>query len=402
MIFDININDNDKANLFLRNLWSNFRKEGKLVWQTFNQKNADKKSLIVGMMSSLLLSTGYMVTINYVKKGCIGSIVFSPYSDTDNLKKDEEIIDNAIKKALNYEENIELYTCTALFKIWGYAPMNYRGNLYEMCTLEANHELYKILKISLKLKAYDEEDAEMVMSKKKLDLTDFLSTMLESPIYSIGNESTKEKNIEWNIYDDSKWLERPNDIEGLLKLPHNLDNFINDFINDRNPKVDVFLKASKQYHSALKYFSFIYNEELWKEISFVKYDANPHEIANALFMSSLEVLSEFLEFDEKKCSTCGQKIYSIRQRVIKICEDYSDGYIDKKIIDSYYKDRSSFVHSGILYSDKSYTGSSIPLLAKNGDLIAQTPLVNLFALRDIIGYIFRNIFISLFSRDNIE
>lgn len=66
--------------------------------------------------------------------------------------------------------------------------------------------------------------------------------------------------------------------------------------------------------------------------------------------------------------------------------------MDKTETDNYYKKRSSYMHSGIFLSDRSYTNFSNPQLSKDDSgFISQVPIINLLKLREVIGYIFRNI-----------
>lgn len=98
--------------------------------------------------------------------------------------------------------------------------------------------------------------------------------------------------------------------------------------------------------------------------------------------------------ESSSCKECGQKKYSIRQRVKELVRLHLNQYIEG-FIDDYYSARSEYLHTGILFSDTSYIGVSIPQLdpLSNSGCRSQSPALPI-NLSEYTGYILRNVFIS--------
>jgi len=390
MEIQVNINGNIESNLFLRNLWSILGEDTHRAWQLLPRKDAKNNRTYFGVFSCSLLSKTYMISIKYKTKGSINSIIFEPPWESDVVESDKELIKKSVESALMFNENIKRHWCSIRFKTIGLSLNNYSEEMFEIESFKRITEFSQDMRLSIYVNGFDTIDVKAIAQKKQIVIIDFLSTIVESALFHGKMDSDESETAEVNNYCNSNWMEEPPLVHGKLLMSSKAKEFLNSYINEEiSEEMNIYLSASRLYHTALKYYSFIYFGERIGNSSFIQYDASPHEIANTLFMSSLEVLSKIIGGEEAICNECGQKRYSIRRQVIDLCEKYSDGYLPKTVIDTYYNDRSSYVHAGLTYSDMSYTGSSIPTLSQTGDVIAQIPHVDLITLKESIGFIFR-------------
>lgn len=390
MEIKVNIVGNIESNLFLRNLWSILGEDIHRAWQLMPKKDAEKNRIYFGFFGCGLLSEVYMISIKYKSKGSIYSIIFETPGESEVVERDKELIERSVKLALKFYENIKEYRCTFRFRTIGLSLNNYSEEMFEIESFKRNTEISQDMRLSAYVNGFDEIDVESISKKKRIQIVDFLSTIVESSLYHGKIDNDESEKADFNNYSDSNWIGEAPLAHGKLLMNSNVKEFLNSYFKEEiSEEMSIYLSASRLYHTALKYYSFIFLGERINNLDFIQYDASPHEIANTLFMSSLEVLSKIMGEEEGVCIDCGQKIYSIRRRVIDLCEKYSDGYLPKRIIDIYYKDRSKYVHTGFTYSDMSYTGASIPTLTQTGDVNAQIPLVNLISLKESIGFIFR-------------
>ncbi len=390
MEIQVNIEGNIESNLFLRNLWSILGEDTHRAWQLFPRKDALNNRTYFGVFSCSLLSEVYMISIKYKTKGSINSIIFETLGESEVVESDKKLIKKSVESALKFHEDIKKYWCSIRFRTIGLSLNNYSEEMFEIESFKRVTEFSQDMRLSIYVNGFDKIDVEAISKKKQIVIIDFLSTIIGSALYHGKMDSDESEAAEVNNYYDSNWIEEPPLIHGKLLMNSKAKEFLNSYLKEEiSEKMNIYLSASRLYHTALKYYSFIYFSERIDNSNFIQYDASPYEIANTLFMSSLEVLSKIIGGKEATCNECGQKRYSIRRQAIDLCEKYSDGYLPKEVIDTYYKDRSSYVHAGLTYSDMSYTGSSIPTLTQTADVIGQIPLVNLSSLKESIGFIFR-------------
>lgn len=390
MEVQVNITSNADTNFFLRNLWAILGNDKHRAWQLTPRKDSANRRIYFGFFSCNLLNNVYMVSAKYERKGTIKSIIFKMPDGKDVLKEDESIITNSINFALNYKDNIKEKWYSYTVKSVGIGINKYSDEMFEIESFKREGDLPQEIRITTCAKGFDETDFQTDFKKKRVQSTDFLSTVVESALFPCS-KSTKETEIhELNEYNDHNWMEELPIKHSKILMQTKAKDFFNSYLKGNvNEQMRTYLSACRLYHTALKYYSFIYFYDRLPLVNFAQFDASPDEIANTLFMSSLEVLSSIMEYDEQTCNECGQKVYSIRKRVIDLCEKYSDEYLPKKIVDTFYKDRSSYVHAGIMYSEMSYAGSSVPTISSSGEVVSQIPMVNLVSLKESVGYIFR-------------
>jgi hypothetical protein len=116
-----------------------------------------------------------------------------------------------------------------------------------------------------------------------------------------------------------------------------------------------FLRASSHFHTAQKLW--LVNPSPVENIT---------ELSSVLYVSALEVATELYPLENSTCKECGQKKYSIRKRVKELTRMHLNEYIEG-FIDNYYSARSKYLHVGVLSSDASYVGASIPQLDPTSD-----------------------------------
>lgn len=372
MIVKLRLDNNIDTNLFLRNLWSILGNNAERGWQLLPNKDSVNRRIDFGMFSCDLLHNAYMISATYERKGIINSIIFELLNGSDVPDEDVEIISKSVANALEFKKNIEEAWYSFTVKSIGFCLNKYSEDMFRIEPIKMIVDKPQEMRISLCVRGFDKVDLHMVANKKRVEVIDFLSTVVESALLICSGTCSEADNAEVNSYYDEIWMEKPPVKHKKLLMQTKAKNFINKHLKGNiSTNMSIYLSASRLYHTALKYYSFIYFYNRMPDLKFVQYDASPHEIANTLFMSSLEVLSNILEFNEKTCDSCGQKVYSIRKRIIELSNKYSDDYLPKKVIDKYYNDRSSYVHAGRMYSDMSYQGTQVPTISSSGHVVSQ-------------------------------
>lgn len=383
MEYIINLNNIEESNLFLRAFWSQLRESsGTYGWNFSPYKDSKKKIINFGCLSTSRLSRTYNFKIKYKVRGVIYKLIVESLDNSNILKQDNIIIKRAIDVAMDYNSLLNVTFTYLNFKTSGYAINNTQSNLFAILNCDDNK-----FNLKIKVKGFDSNDISIESLKKALVLKDFLSTQTSQAIYKTEHPAPEFQNRNKNLYYDKPWIDDYPTNNKQLLLSHKAVQAIDLIISDEiNENLNKFIKASRLYNIACKYEILAYKGTL------IDLDISPQEISNILFMSSLEVLSDIIYERNDVCKSCNREIFSIRKKVLGLVENFSDGYMDKIEIDNYYKIRSSYVHSGIFLSDRSYTSFSHPQLSKgDSGFISQVPMINLLKLRETIGYIFRNI-----------
>lgn len=390
MEIQVNLTNNHDTNMFLRNLWAILGNDIHRAWQLLPRKDKQTRIIHFGQFSCNLLNAVYWISARYETKGSIKSIIFEGATGEEVLEKDKALIAESVSKALNFVENIQEKWYTFSVKSIGLGLNQYNENMFSIESCARSDDDTIKMRISACFHGFDEVDFQTIIRGKRVEVVDFLSTVVESALFNCDTSNSEMDTSTYNEYVDHNWMDDTPIKYDKLVMPKKAKDFLNNYLDDRvSNQMDIYLSASRLFHTALKYYTFVYFYDRLPTLKFVQYDASPEEIANTLFMSSLEVLSNLLEFEERSCSECGQKVFSIRKRVIELCDKYSDGFLPKRIIDTFYRDRSSYVHAGVMYSDMSYAGYLSPTISNSGDIVSQIPLVNLVSLKESVAYVFR-------------
>jgi hypothetical protein len=123
------------------------------------------------------------------------------------------------------------------------------------------------------------------------------------------------------------------------------------------------------------------------------------EITGTLYMSALEVASKIGAAEPEPCPQCGQPRYRISQRVTDLMTKHGGPKLGQ-LAKAYYSDRSKYLHEGIMLSDSSYAGVSIPLLDPSGPTGCRTqtasPSPN---LQEYTGFCMRRVLKEIVNRE---
>lgn len=394
MEFEINYNSVEKSNLFLRALWANLRGGERMGWQTMPFKDSKKQIIELGNVSSSMLNCLYSVKLSYKVKGCIKSIIFEPVDSNKENSCDYEKLGELINNAKKYNNHIKTSNQYTTCKTLGCGIDNYGAEDFEIISHNNTH-----FSIIIKVQGFDEKDIGSETLRITSQIIDFLSTQISKAIYHTDIEKRPSNRKGKNDYIHKNWVDDYPVFNKKIRLLEPSTNVISKVISkDYCKDFEKYLDACRLYHTATKYKEALYSCEI---IGFnpEQHGLSFNEVANMLYMSSFEVLASIVDSSTTRCNDCGQQIFSIRQKVIRLIEQYSDGYMDKRIIDNYYKKRSAYVHSGEFLGNRSYYGGvSNPQIDKSDlGVISQIPLVNLIMLKEIGGYIFRRFLNEYFN-----
>ncbi|QUI22740.1 hypothetical protein HZI73_10755 [Vallitalea pronyensis] len=393
MEFEINYNTVEESNMFLRSLWSKLRDNKKMGWQFFPYRDSKNKIVELGFVASPVLSCLYKVKVKYKIRGCIMKLIFESVGSGGDKSSDFDTLIKLISEAIDFSKEIKLSYRYMTYNSIGAGIDNYIGRNFEI----VNHG--KKFSTIFAIEGFDDKDVGSVLAKINTKVIDFLSTQTSHVIYTTTTVKKLPNSDRHNDFVSKNWVDTYPIIDNRMRIMESSIAVIDKIIRqDYNEDLEKYLDACRLFHTATKYTSFIYNIDHY-DFKPVEYDLSFDEVANMLYMSSFEVLSTIMDSSVTKCKKCNQNIYSIRQKVIKLIENYSGGYMDKNSIDEYYKKRSAYVHSGNFFSNRSYYGGvSNPQLDKSDiGVVMQLPLVNLHALREVGGFIFREFLIKYFG-----
>jgi hypothetical protein len=374
----VKLESHEETNLFLRCTWAELRKSfGRFGWQYMPHKEGQKQRIHFGMMG-IGDESPLEVSVSYKKKGVVSKIHFDSQSISDELQKK---LTSVIERALKSKDNLQIFSGKYSFKSPQGEFSNYIGEYFSIYPVQK-----QITSIELRVKAFDKVDAQTEAQKLIFKILDFLSVCTNSSFTICESLPSKTKVSGQQIYfEDDDWIDDypiVKDRLGLSKLQCQLlDQVVSGSLELSHP----FLRACSHFHAGQKQWTF--DKPL--------IDSNT-ELASVLYVSALEVAATMDVHDNTKCEKCGQTIYSIRQRVLNLTKTYANGL--EPFIDDYYAMRSKYLHAGMLFSDLSYAGVSIPLLdttSENGFRL-QSPIMPI-NLREYIGYILRKILVIKFQ-----
>jgi hypothetical protein len=393
MEFDINYTTVEESNMFLRALWTKLRNDGQMGWNFTPYKDAKNKIISLGFVSTNVLSGLYYVKIKYEIRGCIKKLIFEPQDSNGDVNRDYEMLITIVDAAKNYKKDISTVYLRMAYKTIGEGIDNYCGKNFRI--INYDNEFSIIFAIN----GFDKKDVGSELAKINGKVIDFLSTQISHVIFQTDNVKALPEINDYNNFASENWVDTYPIINNRIKVMEKSVEAIDKIISQQHDdEFEKYIDACRLFHTATKYTSFIYDYDNY-DFKQVEYGLSFEEVANMLYMSSFEVLASIMDSNDSRCESCNQNIFSIRQKVIKLIENYSEGYMDKGIIDDYYKKRSAYVHSGEFFSNRSYYGGvSNPQLSKSDiGVIMQLPYINLLMLRDVGGFIFRRFLIEYFK-----
>jgi len=369
MKISLNHSTNEQSNLYLRALYAKLRKEyGKCVWQFTPWKDGSKNTIHIGFID-IGAEDSLEVSITYKKNGVINNLTIQ-----GNVTQyiDDQIHNLAINLKIE-EELSEHIACATI--LTGLVPFsNINGTNYTITEGESNTS-----EIAIKIDAFDQSDAIVEANKYLQNICNLLSIFINSFVTIENIRLTKNfspANISQKYSEDLDWIDgHPIENNKLVLANYQqglIDNSLKDTIKSS------YMKGCAHFNNAAHLFNGYHPNKAG-------------DTATALYVSALEACSGLFETKTSSCGSCGQRMYSIRQRVLDLVAKHLPSNI-VKFVDEHYASRSKYLHAGHCSSSNSYFGTSIPQLDPNstsGCIQQASPLpIN---LRDYISYILRQI-----------
>jgi hypothetical protein len=389
---NLNLISNEESNTFLRALWAEFRQSfGKCAWQYSPRKDGENKRVYFGYVDIGIGSKSLSVSISYKQKGVIKEIFFKENFGEFSHENRRKIL-NSVDKAQENKNNLETYQFKSIVESDSLAIASYCGFHFK---IDIADEVTNIL--LFEAKGFDEIDATTEAKRILVKILDFLSVCTNATFVIASLDVCVEDRFKSENEDvfnqDFDWIDSQPRIGNYLVLWEKQIKFIDNILQGKFDLNHPFIRASSHFHSASK---------LWLQSTIID---NRMEISNVLYVSALEVATELYPLKNSNCNECGQKKYSIRRQVKEITRLHLNDHIER-FIDNYYSTRSKYLHAGILSSDTSYIGASIPQLDPSSasgcrSQISMSPI----NLSEFVGYILRSVFLTQIrelSSDDVE
>lgn len=385
MDFSVNIGK-DKANMFLRALWSQIRINlGEGGWNYTPYKDGSKNLIHFGWLSASMLKESLNISIKYKQKGSITTISLESNELQQNesmRKKVEESVHNAINFHTLLNKSEVSYRVKALeIPISSYSGSNFSINPAKVNSLNI---------IDLSILGFDNIDVRTEAQATLNKILDILSVETQSVFsYANSDEYGEEHRVSEVETENILWYGSNRPIEnGYFTISKKAKLLIERVISGEYVEYNNFLKACRLFHSAHKYNMLRYESEaLDLSEQFRKLLLPNEEVAAVLYMSALEVASVNSE-KPKKCELCGNPVFSISSRVLDYVQSFE---ANDYVVKDFYKDRSLYLHTGDFFSDQSYTGTTVPQLeaSSTNGCKNQLPMKNLLDVSDVVSFCLR-------------
>lgn len=366
LTFPINTTSVQESNIFLRKLWSELNQIKPLGWQMYPYKHDN--TVTIGR------STFGEISYDYTRKGCIKNLYIDSQQDEAISKAVQNAKCNGMKSyviSLELKNNKDICISDVSFeriKVFAHAD-----KVYLQCTFDA----------------YSAWDVEMFFPHK---FASILSIIYEYTyvLFNIEQIQLCEGNLvvensEFREY-DNRWIdfdECPRSEENALILPCECLRLLSYVIDDKSydENIELLLNSSNLLTTT---------QRLLQEIEFPN-SSYTADIINSMVCSSLEPLSQILDKSTERCSECGNMIFSITNKIKKMCMQYFDASFAKYVCDVIYKTRSVFLHTG---QPESTQRSSTPFCPQIS-VSSRTIMMPHGMVRDVVfdycSFLFRNI-----------
>lgn len=369
--FTLNSKDIDSTNECLIKLWASFLNNGKFGWHYRPWKDGNK--IDVGDVSVHDFGS-YNVIFSSKTKKIVTSVIFEKHNNEKLTNKEIDYFDNINDERFKLNKKQFLFAMS--FKIDSFFGVKYiypfSNDIFSVYCIDDKQY------IECEVNGFCKEHvSEQVFELSQL-IADFLSTQINSAvevnnITLLTKKTLLSKEIKSLIQKDDNWMDEYPINNSHFILPEYAKKLLEKIILNDNADLLVLLKVFHHFSHATKLQQ--------KNIQ--------NELITSQLMSSVEVLTELEEHNTANCKECGQSIYSIRKRVLSLIEnDLSEHLI--KIFDNYYATRSKYLHSGLLVSNRQYTGVCLPKISdkfKNG--CEEYPLRQNTNLIEWIGFLIR-------------
>lgn len=410
------------SNIFLRAFWSELRNRfGKCAWHYQPFKDGSSRTIFLGW-ANINKERTVSISLSYSQKSIVNGIHFGEQFD-ETIDESSELgrqLKDAVKTAFDHRHKPSIETFQLPISSLYSSLSPYSGQWFEILPNQ-----HPISLLSIKVRAFDYEDAKTEILRVVSPILDVLSVETNNLFWLYKTEDN-QVNISKaelgemlypevnNFVTDEKWMDEIPINNGYLLLSSQAIQFIDRILSkdELSSAEDAFISSCHHYHIARSQDALIYNrlfscgkqenedgsvEFHLQEDSRLKtasmFSRRAEEIATVLYMSAIEVASTIDSNPPKKCSNCGQEQYKISARVVDYVTKYlglKEGHHLSKVFKSHYEKRSKYLHAGVMLTDNSYTGTTIPRLDPSSDSgVSQRTSVLLANLREWIGYMLR-------------
>jgi hypothetical protein len=411
-----------ESNNFLRALWAELRdKFGKCDWSYQPRKKKGSKTISLGSVN-INQKKRICISITYTQKTIVSHVHFleqfdEPLKESSKLGQQlKDAVDKAYHRRNNPDTKILQVPIFSLYR--SLAP--YSAQWFHILPTQ-----HPISLLSVKVKAFDQIDAEAEALRVSSYVLDILSVETNSLFWLLDKDESQDITSEIEIEEltypevntfvsDEEWIEDVPPSNEYLLISSQAAQFLDRILSQGqlSDKEEFFMRACHHFHVAREQDMLRSNQlipvgkqknedesitslmgEDSRLKSAVRFSRRPEELATVLYMSTVEAAIKVDFNSSKKCCECGQMRYESSARVI----DYVKKYLISEennplftIFTSYYTKRSDYLHKGIVLRDHSYTRTPIPQLDSSLDsAMSQETSVNVSILRKWIGYMLR-------------
>jgi hypothetical protein len=233
-----------------------------------------------------------------------------------------------------------------LQRLWGPLAFTFRNDGILDRLIDGSTE------IGLIVDAFDEADSLYEFEARIGSLLDALATWTNCSFRRADNDDDSSAlDLPHGVFwEDPEWLDDHPIADGLIRLERSQLAFGDEVVAGSINENHRLTRACRLFHEGL-----------------TLHRSSPEQfgdMSTTLFVSALEVIS-LTDDPTPPCKTCGQPIYKISKRVTELGVRHL-GPGARWVLDSHYKRRSGYLHSGKRHATQPMVGHSIPQLDPNG------------------------------------
>lgn len=350
--FGIGLKDYKASNDFLRCLWSRMTLAfGEIAWQYMPMRS--KNTIFLGTVC-VGQDLSLHVSLHYKMKGCLSSIDFVPSGFRDEMPL-RAILKRCIDEALCYKQYVEPHFVSCNLD----KNVTFKKKCRKNFIVDGN-------KITLRIESFGGHDTKSMFKaqvQQVCNLLTFDTLKYISITGTLMEEIRSNHNIQSRIVLESEGKVEKEDYYDKNRMFRDLDlsDEMADYINDYMERPYLYEDHFTTFDVSTQMFAEgIKNEELSNVV--IGLPSPYAELAITNYMSALEIIT-IKDMEPTKCNCCGQMTYSIARRVRNLAaKTFTDG---DSFVNTFYGNRSKYVHTGALLSSNNYTCCSIPLMSKH-------------------------------------
>jgi hypothetical protein len=343
--FPLKLKSVEDSNLFLRKLWSEFRKEPTFSSMSMASKDGPKQFMTLGLVNfGKNPSSG--VSVKYKHKGCVNELVFHMFpQDFGHFLKEAVAV-----SAASFKEAQPIQQVSYVYEAYVGQFQPYNFDAFSLSPVNDNKAL-----LSLEVAGFDYIDAATQHKGGADKLFNLFSLFFKSSFawVKVSNENVPVMAGENTFRGEEETVDEFYTEFEFSKEEFELVDFFYKNIDD-----EVFTKL----HRALRLFQDGISIERLSGKTLVD---NRKEVALSLYISALEVLAIDRDPSTSTCDECKQMVYKISSKVHDLVLSLSKSKNLAKMVKREYDKRSKYLHAGRFFSDNNFLGHHIPQLDGN-------------------------------------